>query len=137
MSPEQARGEDVSARSDVFGLGALLCEILTGKPPYEGPDQKRVHARAMSGKIEKAYLCLDKCNRDNHLVDLAKNCLAPQPSDRPKSAAEVAAAINSYLESALDQAESDICRFFDLTLDLFCIATMGTLRELTLTFPKF
>ena len=83
MSPEQARGEAVTASSDVFGLGALLCEILTGKPPYHGTSPKRIHARAMSGKLDAAFQFLDKCNRDVRLVDLVKKCLSPLPSDRP------------------------------------------------------
>ncbi len=137
MSPEQARGEAVSASSDVFGLGALLCEILTGKPPYQGKSHKRIHAHAMGGKLADAHRFLDNCNRDTRLVELAKQCLAPRPSDRPQAAADVAAAINSYLQSALEQAESDICRFFDLTLDLFCIATLeGYFSRINVNFPK-
>ncbi len=137
MSPEQARGEPVSASSDVFGLGALLCEILTGSPPYNGPNLKRIHARAMGGKLENAFRRLDKCNRDARLVNLAKHCLAPRPADRPQTAAVVASTLNGYLESALEQAESDIGRFFDLTLDLFCIATMdGYFSRINVNFPK-
>lgn len=137
MSPEQARGDAVGPSADVFGLGALLCEILTSKPPYDGADHKRTHARAMRGKVEDAYRRLDTCNRDIRLTTLAKQCLSPCPTKRPQSAEVVASAITTYLASALEQAESDVCRFFDLTLDLFCIATMdGYFSRINVNFPK-
>ena len=56
MAPEQARGESrLDARADVFGLGAILCEILTGKPPYTGRDMHAVYEQARRGELAEAW----------------------------------------------------------------------------------
>jgi len=122
MSPEQARDNLVDPRSDVFGLGGMLCEILTGKPPFEGQTLQQVCARAAWGRHDKAMQALDHCDADAELIELAKDCLAIDPDDRPDHAGEVAYDITSHLESATDYAHTDLERFFDLSMDLFCIA---------------
>src|SRR5262249_4746797 len=56
MAPEQARGEveRIDERADVFGLGAILCEILTGCPPFAGSRQEEVRAKVARGDLADA-----------------------------------------------------------------------------------
>ena len=51
MAPEQARGEteSIDRRADVFALGSILCEILTGAPAFTGPTSGEVHRKASRG----------------------------------------------------------------------------------------
>src|SRR5262249_12520550 len=92
MAPEQARAEAhlVAERADVFGLGALLCVILTGEPPYPGPGTEAAHRQAARADLANAFARLDACGADAELVSLAKACLAPEPGDRPRDAGAVA-----------------------------------------------
>lgn len=98
LSPEQAQGkwEIVGPRSDVFSLGAILCQLLTGKPPYYGDD---VRAAAMAGHTEEACRRLTNSGRDANLVELATSCLEFQAENRPAGAAEVAQAVSEHLDS--------------------------------------
>jgi serine/threonine-protein kinase len=110
MPPEQANGEValLDRRADVFGLGAILCEILTGKPPYVGRSYKEVRRKAAKGDLADATARLDGCGADPELIVLTKACLSPEPVDRPKDAQEVADGLTAYLDGVqerLHQAE--------------------------------
>src|SRR5262249_34932922 len=97
-SREQANGriEDVDRRSDVFGLGAMLCAILTGKPPYVGSIEA-VKRQAREADLAGAYARLEACGADADLIKLAKRCLAAEQGERPRDAGEVARVVAAYL----------------------------------------
>jgi serine/threonine-protein kinase len=110
MPPEQANG-DVAAldrRADVFGLGAILCEILTGKPPYLGRSYEEVRRKAANGDLADARSRLEACGADAELIALTIACLSPEAIDRPKDARVVADSLTAYLDGVqarLHQAE--------------------------------
>jgi serine/threonine protein kinase len=126
MPPEQARGETelVDARSDVFALGAILCQIVTGEPPYLGRNTREVWEQAVAGELAAAIARLEHVKDhvaspdqlEVRLASLAKRCLAPVPSERPAHAGEVAVTVTATLtrsaeahrQRELNQVRTDV-----------------------------
>jgi serine/threonine-protein kinase len=110
MPPEQANGDValLDRRADVFGLGAILCEILTGHPPYVGRSAEEVCRKAANTDLADAHARLAACAADAELIALTRVCLSPEAIDRPNDAQAVADALRSYLDGVqlrLRQAE--------------------------------
>jgi len=127
LAPEQARGEidRVDRRTDVFGLGCILCEILTGGPAYRGKTPVEVWRQAEEGDTAAALARLEVCDGPEVLSTLARRCLAIDPEQRPADAGEIVEALVTHLESGQRRAEQQFVRFFDLSIDLFCIASLS------------
>lgn len=108
MAPEQARGEveRLDERCDVFGLGAILCEILTGKPPFAGRDMPDTVRLASQADMTSAFGRLAACKAEPELVALAQSCLAGKPEDRPRDARVVAERVTAYLASVQERLRS-------------------------------
>ncbi len=99
MAPEQARGEIdlVNERADVFALGSILCEILTGQPAFIGRGSGEIQRKAALGDLADAFTRLDASGGDGDLIALAKDCLAREPEDRPRSASAVSERVTVHL----------------------------------------
>ena len=87
MAPEQALGQDVDARADLYSLGGLLYELLTGRPPFVGPDAVAVISQQINTPPMAPWWHNPAVPKE--LGTLVLDLLAKTPEERPVDAAEV------------------------------------------------
>jgi serine/threonine-protein kinase len=93
MSPEQAMGErEITARSDVYALGCVTYEMLTGEPPFTGPTAQAIIARVMTE--EPRPLVLQRKTIPPHVEAAVLTALSKLPADRFATAAQFAEALS-------------------------------------------
>jgi serine/threonine-protein kinase len=104
MAPEQALGDRtrIGPRTDVYGLGAILYEILSGHPPYAGP---HVWADVVAGPPP---LLQTRCRGPvpPDLVALCERAMARDPADRPADARVLAEEMRAFLDGARRRARA-------------------------------
>jgi serine/threonine-protein kinase len=88
LSPEQAMGEEVTSAADVYSLGAVLYELLTGRPPYEFDSLAELAAKQTAGAITPVSELAPEVSRQ--VEDVVMRSLARNPDYRPPSAAGLA-----------------------------------------------
>jgi eukaryotic-like serine/threonine-protein kinase len=94
-APEQIRGEPVDARADIYSLGCVLYELVTGQRPFEGDTAHEVGQKHLYWPVRRPSDLVWGLRR--RLEDLIMEMLAKHPGNRPGSAREVAARLGPAL----------------------------------------
>jgi serine/threonine protein kinase len=100
ISPEQSRGEPVTPATDVYAFGAVLFQMLTGRPPFEGTDWLEV--AAMHSTHEAPPILSLRPDAPPDLVVVAERALAKRPGDRPADGSALAAMLREPSRTAVD-----------------------------------
>jgi hypothetical protein len=101
MSPEQARGDAVDHRADIYALGALAFEVCTGRPPFTYdllPQLLQAHLDEAPPR-PSSLLPIDIPPLPSALEAVILRCLAKTPDDRPAAVSEVLAVLEQVLEA--------------------------------------
>ncbi len=93
LAPEQALGEEVGPAADVYSLGAVLYELLTGRPPYAFTSLTELAEKQRTGAIVPVRDIEPEV--PDELEAIVMRCLAREPAFRPASAGEVAGALKA------------------------------------------
>ena len=99
MAPEQVEGKEADARTDIFALGAVLYEMLTGKKAFEGRSQASLMAAILEHEPSPVSVLQPVAPPTLDLI--VKTCLAKDPDDRWQTAVDIGRQLTWIVEGRL------------------------------------
>ncbi len=142
MAPEQLRGREVDARTDVWALGVTLFELLCGQRPFDGPNSAAIAAAIVADPPSDLRVL-----RPEVPVEIAKivdSCLSKDPPDRPETALALAQALAPFATSEVRASTQRVGRSLVEPAHTYALGArepstpsqLGTARDPTGASPK-
>jgi serine/threonine-protein kinase len=95
VSPEHLRGEPLDARADVYGVGVVLYELLTGRRPFDGETLEQIRHAVLEAPLAPAHVANPQV--DAALSGIVARAMARQPADRYRSARALSRALREWI----------------------------------------
>ncbi|WP_018880935.1 MULTISPECIES: protein kinase [unclassified Thioalkalivibrio] len=129
MAPEQVRGQPTDARADLYSVGVVLYELLTGATPFRGHDVETLLTRVVRDPVPSPRVIVRDCPQE--LVELVLRLLAKDPDQRYQSAGELLVDLERIEEQRSERERAGAGRRI-VPLRLRWAAVMGVLVAVTL-----
>ena len=111
MSPEQVRGRDIDHRSDIYSLGILFYELVTGRLPFSGQSTADVAMKILAGQYQHPKFL--KEHLPVEINDLIVSMMSLDPAHRPQSTDTVGGIIDKFLErNGFESSHAELDRCF-------------------------
>ena len=108
MAPEQIRGDKVDARTDIYSLGIIMYEMMTGKVPFDRPNSVNILMAHVNEEPPPLRTMNPSCNPSGAFEETIMRCMAKDPDARYRSMDEVLAALKRVGGAAMTATVSGV-----------------------------